>query len=326
LREELDTSDAVSGSFGVIRVIVFLMSRGAMMDERMTAAFRLARQGSIMWRAPFVPRVHIAQESLSMAFRFVVRRVAFVTGLAVLVLAPVRLVSGQGGAGQQPPPPENLKFFPKDITRDSLVTFMQGFTYALGVNCAYCHVEEPAAQPGGRPRMRPALDDKIEKQKARFMLAMVDTLNRVTLAAVPQRHNDVRIQCVTCHRGSPIPGTIETVLLDAVDKYGADSAIARYRKLRETIGNGRYDYTEVPVNAVSRTLADRGKTDAAIALLTMNQELNPNSVEIDYRLATIYEKIGDKDKAIARYQAALTKRPNDPRIRQRLTALGKPPA
>ena len=39
-----------------------------------------------------------------------------------------------------------------------------------------------------------------------------------------------------------------------------------------------------------------------------------------------FEKAGDKDKAITRYQAALTKRPNDPRIRQALTRLGKPPA
>ena len=43
------------------------------------------------------------------------------------------------------------------------------------------------------------------------MLAMVDTLNRVTLAKVPKRHESVHITCVTCHRGSPLPGTIETV-------------------------------------------------------------------------------------------------------------------
>ena len=35
---------------------------------------------------------------------------------------------------------------------------------------------------------------------------------------------------------------------------------------------------------------------------------------------------GDKDKAVTRYQAAWTKRPNDPRVKQRLTNLGKPPA
>jgi len=256
-----------------------------------------------------------------MVVRLVVRR--SLLAAAALVSASVPALA-QGG--QQPPPPENLKFFPKDIPRDTLLTYMRGFTYALGVNCAYCHVEEPAAQPGGRPRMRPALDDKIEKQKARFMLAMVDTLNRITLASLPQRHEGVNIQCVTCHRGSPIPGTIETVIADAVDKFGPDSAIARYRKLRENMGNGRYDFTEGPVNSVSRSLAERGKADAAISLLLMNQEFNANSADIDFQLGDIYEKKGDKEKAIVRYQAALTKRPNDPRVKQRLTNLGKPPA
>lgn len=252
----------------------------------------------------------------------------------VAVLAAIGLVSiaastataqGGGGGGQQQPY-ENLKFFSKDLPRDSLLTIMRGFTYALGVNCAFCHVEEPPAQPGGRPRLRPPLDDKVEKQTARFMLAMVDTLNSVTLAKVPQRHEAVRITCVTCHRGSPLPGTIETVLLDAVDQYGADSAVARYKRLRENAMSGRYDFTEGPVGSAARTLVGRGKADVAITLLTMSQEFNPSSADIDLQLGDIYEKSGDKDKAIARYQAALTKRPNDPRARQALTRLGKPPA
>ena len=242
--------------------------------------------------------------------------------VAVAAISPAR-VGAQGGGQQQPY--ENLKYFSKDISRDSLLTIMRGFTYALGVNCQYCHVEEPAAQPNGRPRLRPGREDKIEKQKARFMLGMTDTLNRVTLAAVPQRHAEIRVNCVTCHRGSPVPGTIETVLADAIDKFGPDTAIARYRKLRETMANGRYDFSEVPVNELAQSLAERGKADAAIALLTMNQEFNPNSAEIDLQLGAIYEKRGEKDKAITRYEAALTKRPNNQRARARLTALGKPP-
>ena len=253
-----------------------------------------------------------------------VRRIVLTTASVIAPCAfTPSVTAAQGGGGQQQPY-ENLKYFSKDLPRDSLLTIMRGFTYALGVNCAFCHVEEPAAQPGGRPRLRPPLDDKVEKRTARFMLAMVDTLNRVTLANVPQRHEAVRVTCVTCHRGSPLPGTIETVLLDAVDQYGVDSAVARYRKLRETAMSGRYDFTEGPVNGLARSLSDHGKADAAVALLTMNQEFNPNSADIDMQLGDIYEKAGDKDKAITRYQAALTKRPNDPRIRAALTRLGKP--
>ena len=241
---------------------------------------------------------------------------------AVLVCVLAGIAGAQGGQQQ---PYENLKFFPKDIPRDSLVGIMQTFTYALGVNCQYCHVSEP--QANGRPRLRPGPDDKREKRTARFMLNMVDTLNRVTLAALPERSQAaVRVNCVTCHRGSPIPGTIETVLVDAVDQFGPDSAIARYRRLRENMTSGRFDFSEIPVTAAARSLAGRGKADAAIALLTMNQEFNPNSADIDFQLGDIYEKKGDKDKAITSFQAVLTKRPNDPRARQRLTALGKPPA
>ena len=125
---------------------------------------------------------------------------------------------------------------------------------------------------------------------------------------------------------SPIPGTIETVLTEAIDKFGTDTAIARYRKLRETMVSGRFDFSEGPVSDLARALAGKGNQDAAIALLTMNQEFNPTSADIDFQLGDLYQKRGDTDKAIARFEAVLKKRPNDMRARQRLTQLGKPPA
>ena len=246
------------------------------------------------------------------------------TGWFVLVLVTVFAVAARAQGGQQQPY-ENLKYFSKDISRDSLLGIMQGFGYALGVNCQYCHVSEQ--QANGRPRLRPGPDDKREKRTARYMLTMVDTINRVALAKLPERqHPDVQVNCVTCHRGSPIPGTIETILVDAVDQFGADSAIARYRRLRENMVTGRFDFSEEPVSRVASSLNRREKTDAAIALLTMSQEFNASSADIDFQLGDIYEKSGNKDKAIAHFEAVMKKRPNDPRARQRLTALGKPPA
>ena len=244
---------------------------------------------------------------------------------AALFVGTLAGIAGAQGApgGQQPY--ENLKYFSKDIPRDSLLGIMQGFGYALGVNCQYCHVSEQ--QANGRPRLRPGPDDKREKRTARYMLTMVDTINRVALAKLPERqHANVQVNCVTCHRGSPIPGTIETILADAVDQFGADSAVARYRRLRENMVTGRFDFSEEPVSRVASSLNRGGKADAAIALLTMSQEFNPTSADIDFQLADIYEKAGNKDKAITSFEAVLKKRPNDPRARQRLTALGKPPA
>src|SRR5690349_23543929 len=100
-----------------------------------------------------------------------VMRRTVLSAFAVLASLAVsaRMVSAQGG-GQQQQAPQNLKFFPKDTPRDSLLPIMRSFTYALGVNCSFCHVEEPASQPGGRPQLRPERDDKTEKQTARFML------------------------------------------------------------------------------------------------------------------------------------------------------------
>ncbi len=122
-----------------------------------------------------------------------------------------------GAQPSAPPRFENLKVFPKNVSRDSLLTAMRGFTVALGVNCQYCHVAEPApggalgapgGGPGGAPRerLRPALDDKPTKATARFMIRTAGSLNHVVLASLPRRHRPtVAVACVTCHRGSPLP-------------------------------------------------------------------------------------------------------------------------
>jgi tetratricopeptide (TPR) repeat protein len=220
---------------------------------------------------------------------------------------------------------ENLKVFPKDIPRDSLLGIMRGFTGALGVNCTYCHVTEPApaGAPGPRERLKPAADDKQTKKTARFMIRMADSLNRVVLDALPERHSPaITVSCATCHHGSPLPQTTQAMLAEAVEKNGLDSAMARYRRLRADMVNGRYDFREGPVNDYATTLAAHGRSADAIRLLELNQELNPNSADVDLTMAEIYLKSGDRDKAITRFRAALVKRPNDPRVLRRLQDLG----
>jgi tetratricopeptide (TPR) repeat protein len=249
--------------------------------------------------------------------------------LATLAFAAPRLASAQQPGGP-PEKFENLKVFPKDIPRDSLLDIMRGFTTALGVRCNYCHVTEtvaPAANaPAGAPPrevFRFASDDKPAKNKARFMLRMVDTLNHVTLAKLPDRHNPpVTIGCVTCHHGLPVPATLSSVLTNKIDKFGVDSAVATYAELRKDVVSGKYDFSEESVNSLAQQLAAQGKTADAIALLNMNQTYYPNSATIDVQLGDTYLKAGDKDKAITHFRAALVKRPNDPRVKQRLQQLG----
>ena len=159
------------------------------------------------------------------------------------------------------------------------------------------------------------------------MMRMVDSLNRVVLAALPDRRNPpVRVECVTCHRGSPVPQTLATVLSELIDKFGVDSAIARYRALRQDMASGRYDFSEQSVNELARRLAERGKTAEAVSMLQMNQEFYPNSPQIDFMLAELYLKRGERDKAIERYRAVLARQPNNPQAKRRLDELGaKPP-
>ena len=221
---------------------------------------------------------------------------------------------------------ENLKVLPKNIPRDSLIQLMRGFSLQLGVRCTYCHVTEP--RPAGAATDAPEKvifksDDKIQKRKARFMLRMVDRLNNTILPDLPERHDPrVVMRCVTCHRGSPLPQALDAVLTDIIDRHGVDSAIARYKELREDMVSGRYDFSEWSVNELARTLAGNGKTDAAIAMLEMNQGYNPGSADIDYALGGLYLTKGDKDQAIAHYRAAVTKRPQDTRSRHKLDSLG----
>jgi hypothetical protein len=45
------------------------------------------------------------------------------------------------------------------------------------------------------------------------------------------------------------------VLTEAVEKYGADSAVARYERLRQDMASGRYDFSETSLNEAARSIA-----------------------------------------------------------------------
>ncbi len=61
------------------------------------------------------------------------------------------------------------------------------------------------------------------------------------------------------------------------------------------------------MNELARTLAERGKTAEAIAMLELNQEFYPQSADIDFIIGEPHRQRGEKDKAIARYRAVLQK-------------------
>ena len=212
----------------------------------------------------------------------------------------------------QPAQPEwkarNLQYFPKDIPRQQLIQRMREFSFALGVRCEYCHAGNPA---GPLDPATFALDDKPAKLKARAMLRMTEQINGSFLQAIPSRAEPrVSVDCVTCHRGLPLPKTLQTTLLEVVEKDGAAAAVARYRELRrdQTL-SGRYNFGEWEVNELARRLREAGKVDEAIAILEMNGEFYPKSAEIDFQIAEMLLQRGDREKALVRYRSVLAKAP-----------------
>src|SRR5262245_50489492 len=112
----------------------------------------------------------------------------------------------------QPEAPKNLKYFPKDITRDELIGKMRQFSFALGVPCTHCHgtAEQTTFDLLG---VDFSTDLKPTKNKARDMLRMTDEINSKLLAKIPHSDLNLKVACVTCHSGLALPETIEARVL-----------------------------------------------------------------------------------------------------------------
>jgi tetratricopeptide (TPR) repeat protein len=244
----------------------------------------------------------------------------------VVVAAALSLLPRLGAAqGSQPDwRAENLQYFPKDISRATLTQRMREFSFALGVRCQYCHTGGNGISFEG---VSFSSDEKPAKVKARAMLRMVDQLNHTMLAQLPSRAEPrVDVDCATCHRGMALPKSLQTTLIETIDRQGIPAAVAQYRELRQnTLVSGRYNFGEWEVNELARRLSESKKTDAAIAMLELNGEFNPKSADIDVLLGELHRGRGDRDKAIQRYRSALEKAPQHPMAKQRLTELEKNP-
>jgi tetratricopeptide (TPR) repeat protein len=220
-------------------------------------------------------------------------------------------------------PPEratNLQVLPKDITMDSLVAVMGGFTRALGVRCGYCHVQREGQT---FEQINFALDDNPRKSKARQMLRMVGAINGDHLARLSARRQpEISVTCITCHRGVVEPRTLQHVLLNKYVAAGADSTDALYRALRERYyGSGSYDFGEVTLANLAATIAVQGNLRDALRFHTVNTEMNARSTFALRQLAQAQVAARDTAAAIAAYERALRIDPDDAQSRRALAAL-----
>ena len=85
---------------------------------------------------------------------------------------------------------KNLKTSLKDLPESQFIDTMHYFSYSLGKQCTFCHVERKFD-----------LDDKKEKVTARKMIDMV--------ASIDERHFEGHpaVRCFTCHEGHAHPLT-----------------------------------------------------------------------------------------------------------------------
>jgi hypothetical protein len=106
-----------------------------------------------------------------------------------------------GGRGGPRPAPTNLKVLPKTMTGDEVAALMRTFTGALGVECEFCHAQNPETK-----RNDPPSDANPMKDNARLMIKMTDTINASYVTQLAnQKDPVVPVTCGTCHRGQAHP-------------------------------------------------------------------------------------------------------------------------
>lgn len=220
-----------------------------------------------------------------------------------------------------PAKPENLQVLPASLTGERLSAPMGGFTRALGVDCAYCHVGE-----SGEPLSSYdfASDANPNKDAAREMIRMLGSINDHLETAVSGSDTRVNMWCHTCHRGRPRPMTLQEELSDAYGIGGPTTALERFSKLRdEFYGRGALDFgDEQTLNGLGYA-AIEDDVQAAIAIFLKNTELFPESGNVWDSLGESYLKAGDEKKAAANYKKALTLDPSNDNARSVLQELGK---
>jgi tetratricopeptide (TPR) repeat protein len=115
-------------------------------------------------------------------------------------------------------------------------------------------------------------------------------------------------------------------ILDAFRESGLDAAEARYRELREQYyGRAAYDFGQGSLNMVTETLAREGDSDAALAMIALNIEHNPEEHWPHMLQAQVMAQSGDLDGAIASAEKALELDPGNEFYMQQIERLKTPP-
>jgi tetratricopeptide (TPR) repeat protein len=215
----------------------------------------------------------------------------------------------------------NLEVFSKEIGKRQLLGAMRDFSSSLGVKCTFCHIQKV---PGDFDSIDWASDQLEHKQAARGMMTMTRKINSELLPAATGSPGG-RVTCVTCHRGIEDPRTLKAVLLDTIEKDGAEIGAARYQELAEEYyGSGAYDFSPSTLTGVAEVLAqNRGDMDGAVVILDLAVEVNSDDVATHLMRSQVLIFHGDKEGAIASAKKVLELDPDNEQARKILEQVDK---
>ncbi len=241
------------------------------------------------------------------------RRVTLALAFAIPALTLASPAAAQGGPGGGEAP-KNLQVLPKDMPRSEVIGIMRRFTTALGLRCNDCHV---VTNPGQQPeRLDPSLDDKELKKVARVMLKMTMAINQTYLPETGRTFTPLtRVTCETCHHGTSKPRTLAAELMGAIDAKGVDSAVTRYRELRDKdYGRAMFDFGEASLPGVADEAVRAKRPDDAMKLLELNLEFFPKSGLTYGAIAMGQVQRGDTAAARATVTKGLAASPDNPQL------------
>lgn len=121
--------------------------------------------------------------------------------VAIVATAGALSLGAQSAPGRSlPPRPKNLQVLPKDISNKDLIATMRGYSAALGVECSFCHANNPQTH-----QIDFASDANPHKNTARTMIRMLNEINTKYLATADPDAPVKSASCGTCHRGHSLP-------------------------------------------------------------------------------------------------------------------------
>lgn len=245
---------------------------------------------------------------------------ALLPAAASLALSPS--LAAQDRRPQGPDTLVNVQVFAKNTPRREVLNTMRGFTQALGVRCEFCHVP----RPGGGDELDFPKDTRQTKLIARQMMRMVAEINR-RLDTLPGRTpGDPVVTCRTCHRGTEEPVPIQNIIATADSEAGLDSAVRAFKSLRDQyFGRDAYDFGESSLVQAAFRLAQNGKVDDALALLTLNETYYPASAMTAANRGNLLVMKGDTNAAATAYRLALQRDSTNREARRALQMIGRTP-